>query len=102
MSLIYSGYFKGKPSTKERRTSTIVLFISFNHIININPVFQGSLAYSRYKTAFLLGKELIFGKSIADGNVAVLAFFLNLQQDLKDQFSCIYSAVNHDFYLLQG
>lgn len=58
MSLIYSGYFKGKPSTKERRTSkssgvilivkglrpnflkyissTIVLFISFNHIINIS------------------------------------------------------------------
>lgn len=23
MSLIYSGYFKGKPSTKERRTSKI-------------------------------------------------------------------------------
>ena len=58
--------------------------------------------YSRYKTTFLFWKELIFGKGIADRNVAVLAFLLNLQQDLKNQFSCIYSAVNHDLYLLQG
>ena len=47
-------------------------------IINIDPVFQGSLTYSCNKTTFLFRKELIFGKRIPDRNIAVLTLLLDL------------------------
>ena len=55
------------------------LGIRINDIINQNSVFQSSLTYPGNKCPFLPGKELILGKGIANGNMAVSSLFFNFK-----------------------
>ena len=53
--------------------------IGINDIVDQNPVFQCSFAHTGNECSLLSWKELIFGKRIADCNMAVLSFFFNFQ-----------------------